>query len=330
MLFRVTDKVKGSITIKGINSPKLPGQCFEIPYNSLYLDSIRGAYQRGKIELVDKDIPKQLIEENKVLIKNNLPRPIIINNRRIGSNATIVVSREFSEVSNVIEASSLGYIDVIKNDLIEDFFIEEDEEEEIKDSENEKISEVKESQDEKIKEDNLKIENKDTEKEKKSYSWDFKKQSLKEAESTPETKSIKIDGDEDNKEKNDKKEDDVKDEKVKKTEEKNVKNKKTVNKTVNKKNKTKEKTINPVGDKKEAKNSFEADIELDSRGKPRSKVSDVFQHIIDDYAGKDNDQNSIDFVDKEQKQEKLKNKRNKSNKDSESDSDDLGNNFFDF
>ncbi len=98
------------------------------------------------------------------------------------------------------------------------------------------------------------------------------------------------------------------DEKEKEEKKKSIKNKKAKKKKISKKKKIKKKkgkkkkkknvkTIEPVGEVREKGNVA---IELDSRGNPIGKPSDVLNHLIDEV------QKNISFVDEEQKKERAK------------------------
>ena len=295
MIFKVSEKIKGSCVLPTLNRVISEGMELSITGNDLYQGDIKSAIKNGVLVPSKEKYTEEMskIKPN-VILTNKTDRVLILGDIVLKPKFSLSISKEKRNDLDVLSAEKRGLIEIISD---EKKVIKEKVKKEVKEKSSDYIA-PKSGEDIKV----------------KPVVWDFREQDIKEAQVVPKAEDIVeiededikidfIDNKEEEEEKPTKKT-------VKKTTKKKTITKKAVKKTTKKKETTakskKVKTVMPAGEKKEPKTAMDAAIELDSRGNPiGDKPSEILQHLIDDI----NAPGDIDFADQEQAKERY-NKRN--------------------
>ena len=293
MIFKVSEKIKGSCILPTLNRVISEGMELSITGNDLYQGDIKSAIKNGVLVPFKEKYTEEMSKTKpSVILTNKTDRVLILGDIVLKPKFSLSISKEKRNDLDILSAEKRGLIEIVSDE-------KKVTKEKIKKVTKEKSSDyiVPESgEDRKV----------------KPVVWDFREQEIKDAQVVPKAEDIVKIEDEDIK--IDFVDDEEKEEEEKKSTKKMTKKKTTTKKSVKKTTKKKEtkakskkvKTVMPVGEKKELKTSMDAAIELDSRGNPLgNKPSDILQHLIDDI----NAPGDIDFADQEQAKERY-NKRN--------------------
>ncbi len=297
MIFKVPENVKGSFTLNTLSRPLWANVEVSINGNDLYAPDVKAAIKNKMlVPYIEGEYDDMFGVSHKVKVINKAGKTLILGSIILRKGTAQMIDKDVAESSILQGAENEGLIkivsidekvntDVIKKnkitvnkDIDEEFIIDDEEE----DNEEEKVNELREEIEKREKKEN----------ETKAQVWDLREQKIKEAEIISKKSDI-IEVNEEEEKKDKKKITQKKKTTKKRAKRKTVKKK--IKKKVNKSKKKKVKVIEPVGMVKETDNIA---IELDSRGNPLNKPSQVLENII----------NEIAFVDEEQKQEKI-NKR---------------------
>ena len=301
MIFQVSADLKGSIVLQTLNQAFRANQKLAISETDLYAPDIKKAIKLKLLVPIDNKLPENFDKSTRAIISNKTDTVLILGKLRLNPKGKIFVNKSviFSEMIEKAEAN--GYIEIISDEKVKEE-ITTDEKKEIKEKQ---ISELTENKDE--------VEAK---------VWNPKQQELEKAVAVPKTtadtsiieetdKGEVVFIDEEKEEKNNEDET-IQPRKIvikKKTTKKKITKKNSKNKITRKKKgiivtKKKINKIEPVGEIKQKASTMEAIIELDSRGHPIKKTSDMLQHLIDEV----DSGNEVGFADKEQSIERAKNR----------------------
>jgi len=292
MIFKVSEKLKGSCVLTTLNKAISAGMTILIEGNNLNAGDIKAAIREGVLISADKKYTQEVSKKkHDVIIVNKTEKVIVLDNFVLRPLASMYISKDDQNSPSIQTAKENGLINIISDE-----------------KEKPKVKEVSKSP---IKEEKVDyvVPKSGEDREVKPKTWDFRAQKIKEAQPVPKSEEVvRIDENEENEDVefvDDKKKKTTKKKSKKKTTKKKIKKKTTKKKEITKKNK-KVKTIEPVGEQKIPKNVMDAAIELDSRGNPIvEKPSEILQHMIDEL----NAPKDVDFADKQQAQERH-NKRN--------------------
>jgi len=293
MIFKVSEKIKGSCILPTLNRVISEGMELSITGNDLYQGDIKSAIKNGVLVPFKEKYTEEMSKTKpSVILTNKTDRVLILGDIVLKPKFSLSISKEKRNDLDILSAEKRGLIEIVSDE-------KKVTKEKIKKVTKEKSSDyiVPESgEDRKV----------------KPVVWDFREQEIKDAQVVPKAEDIVKIEDEDIK--IDFVDDEEKEEEEKKSTKKMTKKKTTTKKSVKKTTKKKEtkakskkvKTVMPVGEKKELKTSMDAAIELDSRGNPLgNKPSDTLQHLVDEV----NAPEDISFADQEQAKERY-NKRN--------------------
>ena len=301
MIFKVSEKIKGSCVLPTLNRVISEGMELSITGNDLYQGDIKSAIKNGVLVPSKEKYTEEMSKiKPSVILINKTDRVLILGDIVLKPKFSLSISKEKRNDLDVLSAEKRGLIEIVSD---EKKVIKEKVKKEVK----EKLSDyvVPESGED------IKV---------KPVIWDFREQEIKDAQVVPKAEDIVKIEDEDIKIDfiDEKEEEEEKEKTTKKTTKKPTKKmikkktitKKAVKKTTKKKETTsknrKVRKVMPVGEKKEPKNVMDAAIELDSRGNPLvDKPSDTLQHLVDEV----NAPEDISFADQEQAKERY-NKRN--------------------
>ena len=309
MLFRVSEKFKGSFVLSTLKKPLSAGMTVSITEKDMYALDVKSVVKKGILIPLDNkyDKNKEAVS-TEAMITNRTDKVLVLGQIVLRPWASLPISKKLIDSISIRAAVENEYIQIISD---EDYFYD-DEEEEI-----EEIEEIEEEEEE-IVDKKLPI---GEDRKVEPVIWDFKQKKTKKAEIIPKTPDI-ISVDEEKEEEHIEFIDEENPKKIakkkaskKKASKKKVSKKKIAKKRVSKNSKKKENSkknknkkkitkLEPVGEKKLEKTIMDAAIELDSRGNPLSKASDVLQHMIDEIdSGKE-----VIFTDEEQAQERINNR----------------------
>ena len=326
MILRVPEDFKGSFVLSTINKACWAGMQIVVSGNDLYAPDIKAAIKKKMlVPFIKGEYDEYADTNHEVLIVNRTDKKLVLGSVVLNPKAALPIDRSFAENSIIQGAESDDLISIIsddksfqnKNELfveeedveeedVEEEDVEEEDEPEVEseiepepepeviEPETEIEPEVVEKEKEEKKEKTVKaiepIESKIEENKTVAKVWNFREQKTEDAEMVNKISDHIVVEVEDNKEKEEEKP------KKKKTKKKKISKKKKSKKKKGKKKKKKNvKTIQPVGEVREKSNVA---IELDSRGNPVEKPSDVLNHLIDEV------QKNISFVDDEQKKKR--------------------------
>jgi len=345
MLFKVPDDFKGGFVLGSINKALRAGMSLSLTGNKLIYPDVKAAIKRGALVPVNK---KEYAPYAKVsyeaMIVNCTDKTLVLEDVIIRPWGSRLVNKDVAETSAVITAEERGLIHVVSDAVKYD-------EEELQEKAKKMVQKAKAEVDETEPDDEIEEEDETKEDGKEDFImgedrvvepkvWNFRDQKAEVAKTIPKTPDpIKLDEEEepdvdfvDKEEEKETPKKKVVKKKVakKKTKKKKTTKKKKATKKKAKKSKAKKKDtppktrtvkkttkkgISPVGEQRPEKTALEADMDLDSRGRPVKKVSDELQHLIDSITGADIDfidkdpnapDGEISFVDEEQKQERIR------------------------
>ncbi len=292
MIFTVSKELKSNLILSTIHSTFRPGALVSIEGDNLNSPEVLTSVEMGLLIPKDKEAYKKsnsTFDESKLVISNKTGKLLVIGDITMRPDVSIVVLKSSIDMSRLSMAAERGQIDISNYGSEEVIEIDK------------KIKDVPKSDDNKEEEKVEEEITEDTKEEVENHTrvWDFRSQTLIEGEKVPTSaEPIHIDDDSETEKETDKP--DVK---------KSKKIKKSKKKKVNKKGKKVEtkkvkvaKRIQPVGEVREPSNTSDAILDLDERGKPKAKVSDTLQDIINNVDAENND---TFFVDNEQKKEIL-------------------------
>lgn len=308
MIFKVSEDYDGTFVLSSIGVILRAGKKICIEKNKILSPDVKMAIKNKILIPFDEECSKEYEEKysnksHEMMVMNRTDKILSIGDIILKPWVCLLVSKkDVTNNESFKNAEEKGYIAIISDDSnfndIEKYNLDKNES---------NISGVNKINSKK---------NKDEKNEKDSTPvvWDFDKQKTKEAEKIEVTAQPRyVDEDEDKLEDGEKKVNKKKTTKKKATKKKATK-KKTPNKKATKKKISKKKTvkkenkeIKPVGDKRVK--TEEDIIELDSRGNPIDKPSDVLIDLIESV------ESEVSFVDEEQKMEKLKKIEDKSKRD---------------
>ena len=310
MILKVPDDFKGSFVLSILEKACWAGMQIVVSGNDLYAPDIKAAIKKKMlVPFIKGEYDEYADTNHEVLIVNRTNRKLVLGSIVLNPKAALPIDRSTAENSIIQGAESDDLISIISDDDSfqnkNDFFEEDEIIDEIIDEENaeqelidEEITEQEPVEEELIKEkseEQESVKEEIIEEEKKTIAkiWNIREQKIEEAEMVNKISDQVIIEVEEKKEENSKKKKSVKKKKTKKK--KTSKKKKTKKKKGKKKKKKNVKTIQPVGEVREKGNIA---IELDSKGNPIEKPSDVLNHMIDEV------KKNISFVDDEQKKER--------------------------
>jgi len=318
MIFKVSEKFKGSCVLPTLKKAIWAGMTISITGNKLRASDVKDVVRKGILIPVDKDYDHDAIEkDHDVIIINNTDRVLVLGKTALRPNGSLPISKDEAEIPEIISAEEDGIITIISD---EETYVEK---KTAKKKTTKKKAEKKKTTKKDKKKDVKVIEASDfvtpesgEDKNPVAVTWNPQTQTTEEAIKIPKSEDfIKvgederedmdfIDGEDEIEE-----EIEVKAKKVakkkkttkKKTIKKKVAKKKTVakktKKKVSKAKKKKVTTLKPVGEKRLPKTEMDAMLELDSRGNPLTeKPGDILKHMIDDI----NYGEDVSFADDEQ------------------------------
>lgn len=313
MIFKVSDKFKGSCVLPTINKAIWANMVLSISGNDLRADDIKDVVRRGILIPEDKDYDKDEIEkDHDVIIINNTKRVLILGKIALRPNGSLPISKDDAKSASIISAAEEGCITILSDEGEETYVRKKSA------KKKDKKSKIKKGNKKEVDDDFITPETGE-DKDPVAQVWNFQTKESEEAVKISKTQETKII--DDNPEANDvdfvdKKEEEPKKKSTKKkTKKKATKKakKKATKKSTKKKSKKEEtkpksknvKTLEPIGERKVPKTEMDAAIELDSRGNPiGDKPGETLRHLIDSV----NNGEEVSFVDEEQKIERY-NKR---------------------
>jgi hypothetical protein len=319
MIFKVSEKFKGSCVLPTLKKAIWAKMTLSISEDDLRADDIKDAVRRGILAPVDEDCDLSNLQKDKdVIIMNNTNQVLVLGGITFRPLGSVVISKESAQNASIITAAEDEIITIISDEDEAPYIIKKKVKPQMKTKKKKKKEVVKEEIEEELIEEEEEIPyivpETGEDREVTPVAWNFQSKEMEEAQKVPKSEGfVEVDADEDEgdiefidkEEKDQKKKVVLKKAAKKKTNKKNAKKKaskkKTSVKTKTKKKETKAKskkvkTLEPVGDKKLPKTEADAAIELDSRGNPIEKASDTLKHLIDSLA----DSPDVDFVDDEQ------------------------------
>jgi len=277
MILRVPENFKGSFVLPTLGKAFWSNMQVVVSGNDLYAPDIKAAIKNKMlVPFIKGEYDEYSDTNHEVLIVNRTDKKLILGKIVLNPGAALPVSREIVESAIIQGAESDDLISIVSDD---------------KSYKHTKLDEVEEEEDEEDEEEEEvetiePVENKLEEQETTAQFWDIREKTLKEAERVNKVSEVVEVEEEPEVEENKKTKKKISKKKTSKKK-KVAKNKKGIE---NKKKNVK--VIEPVGTIREKQNIA---IELDSRGNPIEKPSDMLNHLIDEVAG------DISFVDKEQK-----------------------------
>jgi len=315
MIFKVSEKYKGSCVLPTINKAIWANMIISITGNDLRASDIKDVVRKGILIPVDEDYDVNAIEmDHDVIVINNTDRVLVLGKTALRPNGSLPISKDDAKIPEIISAEKDGYITILS-----------DEEPCKKKKETAKKLEKKKDVEKKDEKKEVKVidtlnfvtPESGEDKNPVAVTWNPQTQTTEEAIKIPKSEDFINVGEE---EKDDidfiDEEDEIEEEievkkavKKKTTKKSAVKKKVVAKKTKKKETKAKSKKVTilkPVGEKRLPKTEIDAIMELDSRGNPLGdKASDTLKHLIDSIEIKED----ISFVDDEQALNRYK-KRN--------------------
>jgi hypothetical protein len=324
MIFKVSEKFKGSCVLPTINKAIWANMTISITGNDLRAGDIKDVVRKGILIPVDEDYDRDAIEkDHDVIIINNTDRVLVLGQTALRPNGSLPISKDEAKIPEIIAAAADGIITIISD--------EDEEESQVKKKAKKKVTKkAKKKVTKKAKKKVAKkvelieeitpdyvVPESGEDKEPTAVTWNPQTQELEEAIKIPKSEDfIKVGEDEredvdfvdeeEEVEEVKKNKKSTKKKAKKKTTKKKATKKASVKKTKKKGNKTKSKnvkTLTPVGEKRLPKTDMDAAIELDSRGRPiGDKPGDTLRHLIDSI----NAPEDVAFVDDEQSLDRYK------------------------
>lgn len=309
MIFKVSEKFKGSCVLPTINRAIWANMTISITGNDLRASDVKDVVRKGILIPVDEDYDHDAIEkDHDVIIVNNTDKVLVLGRIALRPNGSLPISKDEAKILEIIAAAKDGSITILSDEEEEPYIKKVSKKKTTKKAKKAKKVEV-------IEELDYVAPETGEDKEPTATTWDFREKKSVEAIKVPKSEDFLVVG-EDEKDDLDfidaEEEVEVKKTTKKKTTKKKIAKKKTTKKkVVAKKTKKKEtkrkskkvKTLQPVGEKRLPKTEMDAIMELDSRGNPiGDKPGDTLRHLIDSIdTGKD-----VGFVDDEQSLDRYK------------------------
>jgi hypothetical protein len=346
MIFKVSDKCKGSVSLASIKKVFTAGMTVSIDESKLLYNDIKMAIRSGILIPADeKEYKKKFSQQNStVLVRNKSKKTVVLGEIVIKPLSIVAVDRNIVKEELFFNAQESGLIELVSKDgkvIIQTPVIDtrpeitrigdmedELEEVEIEDPEN-KEEDISDVEVQEVISSSLAEENPVT-----PTVWDFRTQQSVEAEKVQKTECVdKVDNDDEDEEeeaegaeqeleiapepirevpepiKEETVIDDIFEESiVEKIEEKIIEAPVVIKKETRgrkKKENTvkKQNNIKPVGEQRVEKTAVDAEQDLDSRGQPVKKASDVIAKMINALS---KDEESEMFVDRQQELDRLK------------------------
>ena len=325
MIFKVSEKFKGSCVLPTINKAIWANMTLSITGNDLRAGDIKDVVRKGILIPIDEDYDPDLIEkDHDVIIINNTDMVLVLGKTALRPNGSLPISKDDAQIPEIITAAEDGIITILSDEGEEPYI-------------KKKATKKKATKKKATKKTTKKAKKKDVEvieasdyvapesgedKDPIAVTWNPQTQETEEAIKVPKSEDFLkvgegefddidfVDGEEETKEVKKT----IKKKKTKKKSKKNIAKKKStkkkaaVKKTKKKGKKVKSKkvkTLKPVGEKRLPKTDIDAIMELDSRGNPiGDKPGETLRHLIDNVdTGKD-----VSFVDDEQALDRYKNR----------------------
>jgi len=300
MIFRVSEKFKGSCALPTLKRAIWANMTVSITGNDLRADDIRDVIKKGILIPVNDDYDLEKMEkDHDVIIINNTSKVMVLGKIVLRANGSLPISKDLASAQEIISAAEDGFVTILSDEGDKPYIKK-------KKKTKKKVSKKKKKVKAKVKvvEDKKHTPSESGEdKDPTALTWNFKSKEMVEAEKVPKAEGfIEVEKEEEDgidfvdaklvKTKTKKK--------VKKTAKKSTRKKVSAKKTKKKVKKTKNKkvkTLRPVGEKKLPKTSMDAAVELDSRGNPiGEKAGDFLKHMIDEINAPDD----VSFADDEQ------------------------------
>ena len=310
MIFKVSEKFKGSCVLPTINKAIWANMTVSITGNDLRAGDIKDVVKKGILIPVDEDYDRDAIEkDHDVIIINNTDRVLVLGKTALRPNGSLPISKDEAKIPEIIAAAEDGFVTIISDE--EEPYVEKKVTKKAKKKVTKKAKKKVTKKAEIEEKPDYVVPESGEDKEPTAVTWNPQTQELEEAIKIPKSEDfIKVGEDEredvdfvDEEEEAEvvvKKKSTKKKTKKKATVKKKAKKKASVKKTKKKGNKTKSKkvkTLRPVGEKRLPKTDMDAAMELDSRGRPiGDKPGDTLRHLIDSI----NAPEDVGFVDDEQ------------------------------
>ena len=310
MIFKVPEDYKGSFTLQTIGRALWAGVRISIVPPDLYASDVKSAIKKKALVPLKKEKYDEISDlSSEAMLVNRTDRKLVLGTVVLKPWASLVVNKHICNTPEAIGAENSGFIHIVTDEKTYD------NQQSLTENLPDGSEDVSKEANQKIDEENEEI----IKKAKSAKIWDFQKQEAENADLVPRSEDVvRIDEDKDpkdvdfidssDKDKKSKKKVAKKKKSKKKSTKKKTAKKKTKKKSSIKKDTTakkkedklikrKNKTIEPVGIKKES--NPEEVIPMDSRGNIISeKPSDVLEGMIGELI------NDVDFVDKEQAEKK--------------------------
>lgn len=315
MIFIVPEDFKGSFVLSTLKKALSKGMTISIEGNKLYAPDVKMAIQNGILVSMDEeyDYEKGKLNYNEVVV-NLTDKVLVLGEIVLRSKQALSINKDLIKTPQIRAAEKNGLIRIVSDETK-------------KKAVKKKITKKKTTKKKVIKKKVVKKKTKKkvaeeveeftpgAERQVTAKVWNFREQEQADAQIVPKTPDIHY-VDEAEVEEIDFVDEPLEVQEIaakkktakKKTAKKKAVKKKIAKKTIKKKGKAtkkkKVKAIELVGDRKMPKTQMDAIIELDSRGNPIEKASDMLQHLIDSLE----ESEDVSFVDGEQAQERY-NKR---------------------
>jgi hypothetical protein len=313
MIFRVPGNYEGSFVLSTINKALRAGVEVSITGNDLYAPDVKAAIKRGiLVSITDEDYGPKASIAHDAMVVNKTDKILVLGEIVLNPWASQLVDKDIAESSVLRTAESRGLIHIMSDETSYAVVDKKPKKSGKRTKPVSQSTKKTKSKKKEVVEEVKKAEPIGEDRDVTPMVWDMRKKELEEGKPVPkspdiaetfvdkqETEEVEfVDQEKPKTKKKSKKKSKKKTTKKKKTKKASVKKTKKKEKTPKSK---KVKAIKPVGDVRPEKTAMEADMELDSRGKPLKKASDELQHLIDSITGDD-----VAFVDKEQTEERLR------------------------
>lgn len=321
MIFKVSEKFKGSCVLPTINKAIWANMTISITGNDLRAGDIKDVVKKGILIPIDENYDRDAIEkDHDVIIVNNTDRVLVLGQTALRPNGSLPISKDEAKIPEIISAVADGIVTIISDEDEEELPVKKKAKKKAKKKDKKKAKKkaTKKAEIEEIEEKpDYVVPESGEDKDPTAVTWNPQIQELEEAIKIPKSEDfIKVGEDEredvDFVDEEKEVEEVVKKKSTKKKAKKKADVKKkaiekvSVKKTKKKGNKTKSKkvkTLTPVGEKRLPKTDMDAAIELDSRGRPiGDKPGDTLRHLIDSI----NAPEDVGFVDDEQSLDRYK------------------------
>ncbi len=117
MLFKVSEKFKGSCVLPTIKKAIWANMIISITGNDLRANDIKDVVRKGILVPVDEDYDHDLIEkDHDVIIINNTDRVLVLGQTALRPNGSLPISKDDAKIPEIMAAAEDGIITILSDE----------------------------------------------------------------------------------------------------------------------------------------------------------------------------------------------------------------------